>query len=56
MGGGWKDERNDVWEESGYEDVEWSGKQVGEWMMNGLIGGRMDEKVHGWMVVTWMGG
>lgn len=31
-------------------------KWVGEWMVNGLIGGGMDEKVHGWMVGARMGG
>lgn len=34
--------------------VESSDKWMGEWMMNGLMGGGMNRKVHKWMVGAWM--
>lgn len=36
--------------------VELSDKWMGEGMMNGLMGGGMNRKVHKWMVDAWMGG
>ena len=36
--------------------VESSDKWMGEWMMNGLMGGGMNRKVHKWMVGAWMRG
>lgn len=36
--------------------VERYDKWMKEWMMYGLMGMRMDGKVHEWMVGAWLGG